>query len=123
VRARRRAHLGQIATPHSLPPISVRIVEACELTGICRSKLYELNKAGLLPFRKIGSATIVAYEDLRMLVDSGVPKANSVEAGVGHLTPEIEKACLPNVTSLHRAKRLRETKKGNSRQGSLFDLQ
>jgi hypothetical protein len=58
-----------------------------------------------------------------MLVDSGVPKANSVEAGVGHLTPEIEKACLPNVTSLHRAKRLRETKKGNSRQGSLFDLQ
>lgn len=57
------------AVDRGTAPIAVRVAEACLLTGICRSKLYELNKAGTLRFRKIGSATVILYEDLRELIE------------------------------------------------------
>jgi len=45
-------------------PITVRIPEACRITGIGRSKLYELIKAGDIPTIKIGSMTLVPIKGL-----------------------------------------------------------
>lgn len=51
-----------------IEPISVRIPEACRLTGIGRSKLYELIASGELEVIKIGAMTLVPMAGLRNLI-------------------------------------------------------
>ncbi len=55
----------------SLPiePISVRIPEACRLTGIGRSKLYELIAEGRIEVVKVGAITLVPFASLKDLID------------------------------------------------------
>lgn len=48
--------------------ISVRRSEACRLTGIGRTKLFELIGAGKVDVVKIGSRTLVLTESLRSLL-------------------------------------------------------
>jgi excisionase family DNA binding protein len=48
-----------------LEPIAVRIPEACRLTGIGRSKLYELIQAGEIGTIKVGRMTLVPVNGLR----------------------------------------------------------
>lgn len=50
-------------------PISVRIPEACRLTGLSRSRLYELMKAREIAFVKVGSSTLILVESLRFFLD------------------------------------------------------
>lgn len=50
-------------------PISVRIPEAVRLTGLSRSRLYELMKSGDIEFVKVGSSTLVLFESLRQFVN------------------------------------------------------
>jgi excisionase family DNA binding protein len=50
-------------------PISVRIREACRLTGIGRSKLYELIDSGEINIVKIGRITLVPMTSLRGLIE------------------------------------------------------
>ncbi|MGF7156424.1 helix-turn-helix domain-containing protein [Novosphingobium gossypii] len=50
-------------------PISVRIPEACRLTGIGRSKLYELIANGTIDVAKVGAMTLVTFESLRRLIE------------------------------------------------------
>ena len=45
-------------------PITVRIREACRLTGIGRSKLYEPIAAGEIEIIKVGSITLVPLTSL-----------------------------------------------------------
>jgi excisionase family DNA binding protein len=45
-------------------PITVRIREACRLTGIGRSKLYELIAAGEIETIKVGTITLVPVASL-----------------------------------------------------------
>jgi len=45
-------------------PITVRIPEACRLTGIGRSKLYELIAAGEIEIVKVGTITLVPMTSL-----------------------------------------------------------
>lgn len=45
-------------------PLTVRIPEACRMTGIGRSKLYELIKAGEIETIKVGSSTLVPVKAL-----------------------------------------------------------
>lgn len=45
-------------------PITVRVPEACRITGIGRSKLYALIKAGDIPTIKVGSMTLVPVKGL-----------------------------------------------------------
>ena len=45
-------------------PITVRIPEACRMTGIGRSKLYALIKSGDIPTIKVGSMTLVTVKGL-----------------------------------------------------------
>lgn len=49
-------------------PLSVRIKEACRLTGIGRSKLYELIAAGDIEIVKVGAITLVPIASLKSLL-------------------------------------------------------
>jgi hypothetical protein len=60
---------GQLAP--QVEPLTVRIPEALRLTGIGRSKLYELIKSGDVETVKIGTATLVTMASLRRLVEHG----------------------------------------------------
>ena len=60
--------------PRGLPqPISVRIPEAVRLTGLSRSRIYELMKAGSIEHVKVGSSTLILFESLRGFVESRRP--------------------------------------------------
>ena len=55
----------------TLEPITVRIPVAVQLTGIGRSKLHELIKAGKVETVKVGTATLVKAASLRRLAERG----------------------------------------------------
>jgi excisionase family DNA binding protein len=48
-------HSGEPA----IKPLSVRIADACRMTGIGRSKLYELIKDGRIRTIKVGAITLI----------------------------------------------------------------
>lgn len=48
--------------------ISVRIPEACRLTGLSRSRLYELMKSRDIEYVKVGSSTLILVESLRSFI-------------------------------------------------------
>ncbi|WP_232496204.1 helix-turn-helix domain-containing protein [Novosphingobium kaempferiae] len=48
--------------------ISVRIPEACRLTGIGRSKLYELIADGTIEVVKVGAMTLIPFDSLKQLI-------------------------------------------------------
>ena len=52
-----------------LQPITVRIPDACRMTGISRSKLYELIAAGEIEVLKVGRATLVPVAGLNALLE------------------------------------------------------
>lgn len=51
--------------PVEVQPLTVRIREACRLTGIGRSKLYELIRAGEIRTIKVGAITLLPMTSLR----------------------------------------------------------
>ena len=51
-------------------PISVRIPEAVRLTGLSRSRIYELMKSGDIEFVKVGGSTLILVESLRGFIQS-----------------------------------------------------
>lgn len=51
-------------------PISVKIPEAVRLTGLSRSRIYELMKSGDIEFAKVGSSTLILVESLRRFIQS-----------------------------------------------------
>jgi len=53
-----------------LRPITVRIPEACRLTGIGRSKLYELIAAGEVETIKVGMITLVPMDALLRFLEA-----------------------------------------------------
>jgi len=53
-------------------PLSVRIKEACRLTGIGRSKLYELIASGDIEIVKVGAITLVPISSLKGLLQPRV---------------------------------------------------
>ena len=57
-------------------PLTVRIPEACRITGIGRSKLYELIKAGEIGIIKVGTITLVPVEGLRQYLRIGGGEPN-----------------------------------------------
>jgi excisionase family DNA binding protein len=50
-------------------PLAVRIPEACRLTGIGRSKLYELIAAGDIQIIKVGSITLIPVARLQEFLE------------------------------------------------------
>jgi excisionase family DNA binding protein len=51
-----------------LEPISVRIPGAVRLTGLSRSRIYELMKSGEIEFVKVGASTLIVVESLRKFI-------------------------------------------------------
>lgn len=45
-------------------PISVKIPEAVRLSGLSRSRIYELMKSGDIEYAKIGSSTVIFVDSL-----------------------------------------------------------
>ncbi len=52
----------------SLEPLTVRITTAVQLTGISRSRLYELIQSGDLETVKVGRTTLIPYNSLKKLI-------------------------------------------------------
>ncbi|MCB4858425.1 helix-turn-helix domain-containing protein [Sphingobium sp. PNB] len=50
-------------------PLTVRIPAAIRMTGIGRSKLYELIQSGDIEIVKIGAATLIPVDSLRQLIN------------------------------------------------------
>lgn len=59
---------AQRADQLPIEPLTVRISTATRITGIGRSKLYELIKAGEIETAKVGASTLLSVESLRRLV-------------------------------------------------------
>jgi hypothetical protein len=49
----------------TVEPISVKIPEAVRLSGLSRSRIYELMRSGDIEFAKVGSSTLILVESLR----------------------------------------------------------
>lgn len=60
-------------------PLTVRVKEACRLTGIGRSKLYLLMKEGDIATIKVGSLTLIPWRNLSRLHIVRLPKMNRGE--------------------------------------------
>jgi excisionase family DNA binding protein len=54
---------------HAVSPLSVRIPVAVKMTGIGRSKIYELIHEGEIDVVKIGSATLIMVDSLHGLLE------------------------------------------------------
>ncbi|MHA6768853.1 DNA-binding protein [Sphingobium ummariense] len=50
-----------------IEPLTVRISTAVRITGLSRSRIYELIQAGELEVTKVGRATLVQYRSLKLL--------------------------------------------------------
>jgi len=50
-----------------IEPLTVRISAAVQLTGISRSRLYELIQSGDLETVKVGRSTLISYQSLKAL--------------------------------------------------------
>jgi len=48
-------------------PLTVRIATAVQLTGLSRSRLYELIQSGDLETVKVGRSTLIPYRSLKAL--------------------------------------------------------
>jgi excisionase family DNA binding protein len=61
----------------SIDPISVRIPVAVRMTGLSKSKIYQLIATGDIEAAKVGRATVVFVESLRSFLRSRSRKPNS----------------------------------------------
>lgn len=60
----------EVAPAERMQPISVKIPEAVRLSGISRSRIYELMKSGDIQYAKVGSSTLILVESLRCFIGS-----------------------------------------------------
>ena len=55
--------------PNSLEPLAYSIADACLVTSIGRTRLYELIGQGRLETRKIGKRRLIPADSLRRLIE------------------------------------------------------
>ena len=61
--------IGPLPVTLPIEPLTVRIPIAVQLTGIGRSKIYELIKAGKLDTVKVGASTLITVASLKRLIE------------------------------------------------------
>lgn len=61
--------MQQKIDPRSMP-ICVRVPQAVRLTGISRSRIYELLKSGDIEYVKVGNSTLILVESLHRFINS-----------------------------------------------------
>jgi len=54
----------------AMDPISVKVPEAVRLSGLSRSRIYELMRSGDIEFAKVGSSTLILVDSLRGFIVS-----------------------------------------------------
>lgn len=54
--------------PPPIEPLTVRVSRAVQLSGLSRSRIYELIQSGDLETHKVGRATLIPYRSLKHLV-------------------------------------------------------
>jgi excisionase family DNA binding protein len=86
-------------TSSQFPPLAVRPREAARLLGIGHSHFYKLLKAGKIPHRKDGAATVIDYEALVAYRDSLSTVAPD-EGPTGPLLRAIEPVIEPSAPDL-----------------------
>lgn len=52
-----------------IEPLAVRVPEAVRLTGLSRSRVYELMRSGDIEFIKVGGSTLIPYDALRGFIE------------------------------------------------------
>lgn len=67
-------------------PLTVRVREACRLTGIGRSKLYELIAAGEIAVIKVGTITLIPIVGLEQFLQERMARLSDVNKRAGRLT-------------------------------------
>lgn len=60
-------------------PLALTIKDACTLSGVSRTTIYEAIKAGALVARKCGNRTLIRHDDLKSWID-GFPKLDTASA-------------------------------------------
>lgn len=58
------------AWERKIKPLTVRVATAVCITGLGRSRIYELIQSGDLETTKVGRATLVQYRSLKRLTDN-----------------------------------------------------
>lgn len=48
----------------------VKVTEAVRMTGLSRSRIYELMASGDIAFAKVGASTLIIVDSLRQFVES-----------------------------------------------------
>ena len=71
MRPPKQANQDAPVAPLPMGPLSVRITDAIAITGIGRTKLYELISQGELDIVKVGTSTLVKVASLQRLIDKG----------------------------------------------------
>lgn len=63
------------AWEQKIEPLTVRISTAVRITGLSRSRIYELIQSGDLDTVKVGRATLVQYQSLKRMTrnNGGLP--------------------------------------------------
>jgi excisionase family DNA binding protein len=52
-----------------ISPITVRVPQAVDMTGLSRSRIYELIKSGEIEIVKFGASTLIVVESLKCAVN------------------------------------------------------
>lgn len=63
------------STPAEQAPLAYRIRDAERVSGLSKSRLYELAAEGQIRLCKIGRRTLIPAVDLRRIIESGCQRA------------------------------------------------
>ncbi len=62
-----------------MKPLAHTINDACVISGVSRTTIYEAIKAGALVARKCGNRTLIRHDDLKSWIDA-LPKLDTTAA-------------------------------------------
>jgi excisionase family DNA binding protein len=62
-------HQNCAAAPRHFEPLAYSIAEACRVSSLGRTRLYELINEGKLEVRKVGKRTLIPAGGLRRLIE------------------------------------------------------
>lgn len=60
----------KLAQAAAMEPLTVRIATAVQITGLSRSRIYELIQSGDLETVKVGRSTLILFKSLKALTRS-----------------------------------------------------
>lgn len=63
------SHYGSAMRGHHIQPLAYSIAEACRVSSLGRTRLYQLINEGKLQVRKIGNRTLIPAASLRALIE------------------------------------------------------